>query len=62
MRDIILAAYLDRAYWNDLWAYRQHISRRDWLRSVDGEWAVARFDRLWPTFWIALHPADLEVA
>jgi hypothetical protein len=56
MRDIILAAYLERAYQNDLVAYRQHFSRRQWLRSEDGTFALNKFDRIWPTFWIAKHP------
>jgi hypothetical protein len=56
MRDIILAAYLERAYQNDLHAFRQHFARHDWLRSIDGDWALARFDRVWPTFWVQRHP------
>lgn len=56
MRDVILAAYLERAYQNDLFAYRQHFSRRQWLRSVDGLEARNKFDRIWPTFWTARHP------
>lgn len=56
MRDVILAAYLERAYQNDLAAYRCHFTRRDWLYSIDGDWALARFDRIWPTFWVLEHP------
>lgn len=56
MRDLFLAVYLDRAYWNDLWCYRTHIPRREWLYSIDGQWALNKFDRVWPTFWVAKHP------
>lgn len=56
MRDVFVAAYLERAYQNDLVAYRQHFSRRQWIRSEDGIFAVNKLDRIWPTFWIAKHP------
>ena len=56
MRDIILAVYLERNYQNDLVAYRQHFSRRQWFRSLDGITALNKFDRIWPTFWVLEHP------
>jgi hypothetical protein len=56
VRDLILAAYLERAYQNDMFEYRAHFTRRQWFRSLDGQWALNRFDRVWPTFWVAKHP------
>jgi hypothetical protein len=61
LRNIALAVYLERCWQNDQWEFRQHITKRDWLHSIDGSWAVARFDRAWPTYWVAPHPAR-EVA
>lgn len=56
MRDIILAAYLERAYQNDMFAFRTHMTRWDWRMSIDGQWTLDRFDRVWPTFWVLKHP------
>lgn len=56
MRELILAAFLQRAWENDQHEFRRHFSRQQWLHSIDGCWAAGRFDRLWPTYWVARHP------
>lgn len=55
MRDIAIAIRLEAVY--RLWEfYSPTLSRRDWLRSVDGQWTVDQFDRLCPQHWVLPDP------